>query len=41
MKFSSKYFSRKFDQIRNFERNWSHLRNKSLLENYIVYAVMK
>ena len=38
MKFSIKDFFRKFDQIRSFLRNWSHLLKKSLMENFIFCA---
>ena len=39
MKFSVKGLSRKCDQIRKNLRIWSHLLKKSLLENFIFYAV--
>ena len=39
MKFSSKDFWSKCDQIRSFLRIWSHLLQKSLMENFIFYAV--
>ena len=39
MKFSIKGLSRKCDQIRKNLRIWSHLLKKSLLENFIFYAV--
>ena len=39
MKFSIKDFSRKYDQIRSFLRIWSHLLEKSLMENFIFCAV--
>ena len=35
MKFSSKVFFSKYDQICRFPRIWSHLLNKPLLENFI------
>ena len=35
MKFSIKDFISKCDQIRSFQRIWSHLRKKSLMENFI------
>ena len=41
MKFSSKDFFSKYDQIRNFLRIWSHLLKKSLMENFIFCAVFK
>ena len=34
-KFSIKYFFRKCDQIRSYLRIWSHLQEKSLMENFI------
>ena len=34
-KFSIKNFFSKYDQIRNFPRTWSHLHQKSLIENFI------
>ena len=34
MKFSIKDFFSKFDQIRSFLRIWSHLLEKSLMENF-------
>ena len=34
MKFSVKDFFSKCDQIRSFLRIWSHLQNKSLMENF-------
>ena len=40
MKFSSKDFFSKCDQIRSFLRIWSHLLNKSLMENFIFCAMM-
>ena len=40
MKFSIKDFFRKRDQIRSFLRIWSHLLKKSLMENFIFYAVL-
>ena len=39
LKFSIKDFFSKFDQIRSFLRIWSHLLNKSLMENLIFCAV--
>ena len=39
MKFSIKDFFSKSDQIRSFLRIWSHLLNKSLMGNFIFYAV--
>ena len=39
MKFSIKDFFRKRDQIRSFLWIWSHLLKKSLIENFIFYAV--
>ena len=39
MKFLFKDFFRKRDQIRSFLRIWSHLLKKSLIENFIFYAV--
>ena len=39
MKFSIKDFSSKCDQIRSFLQIWSHLLNKSLMENFILCAV--
>ena len=39
MKFSIKDFFSKCDQIRSFLRIWSHLLEKSLLENFIFCAV--
>ena len=35
MKFFIKDFFSKFDQSRNFQRIWPHLRKKSLMENLI------
>ena len=40
MKFSIKDFSRKCDQIHMKLRIWSHLLEKSLMENFIFCAVM-
>ena len=34
MKFSMKNFFSKYDQARSFLRIWSHLLNKSLMENF-------
>ena len=39
MKFSVKDFLSKCDQIRRNLRIWSHLLKKSLMENFIFYAV--
>ena len=39
MKFSMKGFFSKCDQIRSFLRIWSHLLKKSLMENFILWAV--
>ena len=39
MKFFIKDFFRKCDQIRSFLRIWSHLLNKSLMENLLFCAV--
>ena len=39
MKLSIKYFFSKCDQIRSFLRIWSHLLQKSLMENFIFCAV--
>ena len=39
MKFSIKDFFSKCDQIRSFLPIWSHLPNKSLIENFIFCAV--
>ena len=35
MKFSIKYFFKKFGQIRKKLRHWLHLLEKSLMENFI------
>ena len=40
MKFSIKYFFSTCDQIRSFLRIWSHLLQKSSMENFIFCAVM-
>ena len=40
MKFSIKDFSSKCDQIRSFLLIWSHLLEKSLMENFIFGAVI-
>ena len=40
MKFSIKDFSSKCDQIRRFLWIWSHLLEKSLMENFIFCAVL-
>ena len=39
MKFCIKYFFSNCDQIRRKLRIWSHLLKKSLMENFIFYAV--
>ena len=39
MKFSIKEFSSKCDQIRSFLWIWSHLLEKSWMENFILCAV--
>ena len=39
MKFSIKDFSSQCDQIRSFLRIWSHLLEKSLMENFIFGGV--
>ena len=39
MKFSIKDFFRKCDQIHSFLRIWLHLLKKSLMKNFIFYAV--
>ena len=39
MRFSNNDFSSKSNQIRSFRRIWSHLQNKSLMENFIFCAV--
>ena len=41
IKFSVKDFSSKCDQIRSFLRIWSHLLEKSLMENFIFFAVFE
>ena len=41
MKFSIKDFSSKYDQIRSFLLIWSHILKKSLMENFIVCAVLQ
>ena len=41
MKFSSKDFFSKCDQIRSFLQIWSHLLKKSLMENFIFCVVEK
>ena len=41
MKFSIKDFFSKSDQIRIFLRIWSHLLNKSLMENFLFCEVPK
>ena len=40
MKFSIKGLFSKCDQMRSFLRIWSHLRKKSLMENFIFCAVL-
>ena len=40
MKFSVKDFCSKSDQIPSFLRTWSHLLKKSLIENFLVLAVI-
>ena len=40
MKFSIKDFSSNCEQIRSFLRIWSHLLEKSLVENFIFCAVL-
>ena len=40
MKFSIKYFFSKCDQINSLLRIWSHLLKKSLMENFILRAVL-
>ena len=39
MKFPIKDFFSKCDQIRSFLRIWSHLLKKSLVQNFIFWAV--
>ena len=39
MKFSIKDFFSKCDQIRSFQPIWAYLLKKSLMENFIFYAV--
>ena len=39
MKFFTKNFFSKCDQIRSFLRTWSHLLKKSLMENFVFCAV--
>ena len=41
MKFSSKDFFSKYDQIRRKLRIWSHLLKKFLMENFIFCAMKK
>ena len=41
IKFSIKDFFSKCDQIRRKMRIWSHLLNKSLMENFIFCAVLQ
>ena len=40
MKFSIKNFFSKCDKIRSFLRIWSHLLKKSVMENFILIAVI-
>ena len=40
IKFSIKDLSSKCEQIRNFRRIWSHLVEKSLMENFIFCAAV-
>ena len=40
MKFSIKDFFSKCDQIHSFLQIWSHLLKKSLMENFIFFAVL-
>ena len=40
MKFSSKGFFSKCDQIRSYLRIWSHLLKKSIMENFIFCAML-
>ena len=40
MKFSTKDFFSKCDQIRSTLHTWSHLLKKSLMENFIFCAVL-
>ena len=40
MKFSFTEFFSKIDEIRSFVRIWSHLLKKSLMENFIFWAVL-
>ena len=39
IKFSTKDYYSKCDQIRSFLRIWSHLLKKSIMENFIFWAV--
>ena len=39
MKFSTKDFFSKFEQIHIFLRIWSHLQNKSFMKNSVFHAV--
>ena len=41
MKFSIKDIFGKYDEIRSFQRIWSHLLKKSLMENFIFCAVFQ
>ena len=41
IKFSIKDFFTTCDQIRSFPRIWSHLLKKSLIENFIFWALTK
>ena len=40
MNFSTKDFFSKCDQIRRYLRIWSHLLKKSLMENFIFWAMV-
>ena len=41
MKFSLKDLFNKCDQVRRNLRIWSHLLNKTLMENFFFFAVLK
>ena len=41
MKFFIKDFSSKCDQIRSFLQIWSHLLEKSLMENFVFSSVLE
>ena len=41
MKFSMKDFFSKCDHIHSFQRIWSHLLKKSLIENFFFFAIEK